>query len=103
MTQTELFQLIKERLRAIFGDRLKGLILYGSEARGDARQDSDIDMLALLEGPVSDWNDISRIVDATYALQLEYGRLLNILPVDTNDYQKNYPLYIEARKDGIPI
>ena len=36
MTTPELLADVKERLTAAFGERLKGVVLYGSEARGDA-------------------------------------------------------------------
>ena len=45
---------IRRRLESAYGARLRGIVLYGSEARGDAGPDSDIDLLVLLEGPV-DW------------------------------------------------
>lgn len=39
---------IKTKLQATYGSRLKGVMLYGSEARGEATEDSDIDLLVLL-------------------------------------------------------
>jgi predicted nucleotidyltransferase len=36
------------RLRAIFGDRLREIRLFGSYARGEANEDSDIDVLVTL-------------------------------------------------------
>lgn len=33
----------KSALEEIYGDRLKRLIVYGSQARGEARPDSDVD------------------------------------------------------------
>ena len=41
----------QQRLQAMYGDRLRRVILYGSQARGDAREDSDIDVLVVLDGP----------------------------------------------------
>lgn len=38
------------RLRATFGDRLRELRLFGSYARGEAGEDSDIDVLVLVDG-----------------------------------------------------
>ena len=39
-------------LKEIYGDRLKKLIVYGSQARGDARPDSDVDLMVVLSGKV---------------------------------------------------
>jgi uncharacterized protein len=70
MTQTELLQRIKERLQALYGARFRGLVLFGSVARGDARKDSDIDLLCLLDGPVSLWREIQNTTRAVYNLAL---------------------------------
>ncbi len=37
-------------LREIFGEKLENVILYGSYARGDADEESDIDVMALIKG-----------------------------------------------------
>jgi len=37
----------KERLQNIYGGRLKEIILYGSYARGDATEGSDIDLILI--------------------------------------------------------
>jgi uncharacterized protein len=38
------------RLRAVFGSRLRDVRLFGSYARGDADEDSDVDILVLIDG-----------------------------------------------------
>lgn len=40
-----------EELRRIYGTHLKQIILYGSYARGDYRDDSDIDLMVLVDLP----------------------------------------------------
>jgi predicted nucleotidyltransferase len=45
----------KKRLMDCYPDRLVRFIVFGSYARGDHREDSDIDLLVTLTGPV-DWN-----------------------------------------------
>jgi len=39
-----------ERLRRVFGSRLRDVRLFGSYARGEADEDSDVDVLVLIDG-----------------------------------------------------
>jgi predicted nucleotidyltransferase len=100
--RAELLREIKGRLQTAFGERLRGVVLYGSEARGEATEDSDIDVLMLLEGPVDAGEDINTGVDAVYPLVLRVGRPIHTFPVDVTGYEAGVmALYREARKEGI--
>lgn len=52
---------LKKELEALYGPRLKRVLLYGSRARGDHQPDSDYDILVVLENPVDFWPEQKRL------------------------------------------
>jgi uncharacterized protein len=104
MERAELLKQVKLRLQEAFGNRLRGVILYGSEARGTAEPDSDIDFLVLLEGPMEYWEEVHRIIRILYPLVLEYGRPIHAKPADIQEYQaQEWPLYQSVQEEGISV
>jgi len=51
---------LRRRLERLYGRRLVQMVLYGSHARGDAEDGSDIDVLVVLTGPGRDIADRQR-------------------------------------------
>jgi len=78
-TREEALQLVHEfheRLAALYGDRLKGVYLYGSYARGEAREDSDIDVAVVLEGPLNRRQESRRTSELISTLSLRENCVL---------------------------
>lgn len=95
---------IKNELRSIYGSRLKNVILYGSEARGDAEEDSDIDLMILLDGDFDWWVESKKIIHALYPIQLEVIRPIHAKPVSSAEYAAgDFSLYRNVKAEGIMV
>jgi predicted nucleotidyltransferase len=91
-------------LQTLYGTRLHGVVLYGSCARGTQSPESDIDLMVLLEGPVDVAEEIRRIWEALYPLQVDIDRLLSVVPVDVALYNGGeYALYRQAKAQGVTL
>lgn len=97
-------QKCKESLSRYYGSKLKGVILYGSLARGEAGSASDIDLLVLLAPPFDFFAELRQIVDLLYPIQLESEQLISAKPALASDYEVgSISLYRNARKEGVPV
>jgi predicted nucleotidyltransferase len=93
----------KSQIEPLYGNRLKKVMLFGSWARNEATNDSDIDVAVVLEGDVKAGHEIDSMIDTITDINLEYGVLLSVYPVSKNDYDnRKSPLLINLRKEGIP-
>ena len=94
----------KEMLRSAYSDQLVDLILFGSVARHEDNQESDIDLLLLLKQPFDYWVEVRKTVDLLYPLQLESSQYISVKPALYADYQRErFNLYKNIKRDGISI
>jgi predicted nucleotidyltransferase len=99
----EILKEFRQEIEKLYGKRLKDVILYGSWARGEAKEESDIDLLVVLKGEVMPGKEIDRMIDIITEINLKYGVLLSVFPVSEEEYSTlNSPLLINVRKEGIP-
>lgn len=94
---------LKERLSVAYGERLHAVVLFGSEARGDARSDSDIDVLAVLETPAGDYGEeLERGLAAVYPVALRLGRRVSVKQLAREEYERgDSRLLHEVRRSGV--
>ena len=91
-------------LESLYRTRLAGLVLFGSAARGTEVEESDIDLMVLLHGPVNSAKEIQRIWEVLYPIQLECDRVISIVPTDVWAYRSGrYALYRQVLAEGISI
>ncbi len=104
MAVTETIQQCKTVLEGYYGARLKGLILYGSLARDQAVPGSDIDLLVLLSRPFEYFDELRRIIDLLYPVQLESNRLISAKPAPLDEFEHGQvQLYRNAKREGMSV
>jgi len=102
MIRETILQEIRKRLESAHGNRLRGVVLYGSEARGQPRPDSDVDVLVLLDEPLDYVRDLEAGLNALYPLSLKLGRRISAKPVSAKAYETlDCPLYRNAHREGV--
>lgn len=104
-TMQNLMQQYISEIKKIYGSHLQGVILYGSYARGDFRQDSDIDIMILLDISDLELKAYSQELSyMTYDFNLDNG--LDIKPIAKSEahfrkWVENYPFYANIHKEGV--
>lgn len=99
-----ILQELKDKLSELYGDRLAELILYGSQARGEAGEDSDIDVLIVLKGDVDPCTELDRVGDVVYDISYQHDTLVTCVFVPEDKYNRGEgPLIRNARREGIPL
>lgn len=94
----------KRALQTLYHDQLVGLVLFGSHARQTATPESDIDLLVILQGPISPGDEILRMGDLKTDLNLKYDVLMSVVPISQADFaQRQSPLLNAIRQDGIAL
>lgn len=91
-------------LKKIYGPHLDKIILYGSQARGDAEPDSDIDILIVLNRDFNPAEENNRISLLIASLCLEYNILISCALASSRQFQEyNNSFFRNIRREGIPL
>lgn len=100
----EILAQLKRYLESLYGDRLASLILSGSQARKEARTDSDIDILIVLQGPLDTSTERKRLSMFLSELCLEYEVVITCIWREYREWQtRQSPLLINIRREGIKV
>jgi predicted nucleotidyltransferase len=79
---------VEKGLKLIFANKLINIILYGSYARGNYDEESDIDIIALVEEKeLKKYND--KVIDLEIDLTIKYGIMPSILLENKEYFTKN--------------
>ncbi|WP_099211353.1 nucleotidyltransferase family protein [Thermococcus henrietii] len=91
-----MFETVGKKVKEAFGDRVEEVIVFGSRARGEAKPESDLDVLVVLDKiEPEDWD---RAGELSAELTLELGISVMIVLHTRRD-----SLYETAAREGIAV
>lgn len=91
-------------LETLYGERLERMILYGSYARGDAAEESDVDVLAILSGDVRPAAEIFRTSRIAFDVGTKHDALVSVYAVSEQAFAEGrYAFLRNVRAEGIPV
>lgn len=96
------------RLRQRYGDNVLRVVLFGSKARGDFDEESDLDVLVVVRFPDEDyWQHWKQIVDIAWEAEFEHSVVMSTVvrtPTVYNQMQRDrLLLYRNIERDGIML
>jgi uncharacterized protein len=94
----------RSRVAEIYGQRLERIVLYGSRARGDAREDSDYDVALFLRDMPDRIAELYRLADISTAILADGGGFIHAMAYPAGFYNDpRMPLMYAIRTEGIDL
>jgi uncharacterized protein len=95
---------LKEHLERVYQDRLEQVILFGSRARGDAKPDSDFDILIVLKTAFDYSQEIERTSHFLSDLCLKNDILISRVFVDSQTFKSaESPFFLNVKREGVVL
>ena len=107
MMQTRLSPLLamlRRELARTLGDQLQAVVLYGSQARGEAHPGSDIDVLIVLQGDFDYGDMLKRTSPIISTLSLDNDVVISRAFISAERYQsERSPFMLNVRREGVRV
>ena len=94
-------------MKKIFGVYLSKIIVYGSYARGNYQDNSDVDVMVLVKLPEIEIKKLENdVYDIAFEIEMDTG--IDISPIIKNEAQYEYwvdvlPFYRNIREEGVVV
>jgi predicted nucleotidyltransferase len=100
----KILQSLRLGLAQALGDQLESVILFGSQARGEARADSDIDVLVIVRDEADYGELIQRTSALVSTLSLEYGVVISRAFASKSRFDRERsPFILNVRREGVTL
>lgn len=94
----------RDELESVFGDRFRQLILFGSYARGEARPESDVDVLLVLRDPFLESEVIPVVLPIVVRYLLETGLFFSVILKSESDVEtQELGLMQNIKEEGVRL
>ena len=94
---------LKAALESLYGPRLRAVYLYGSWARGDARRDSDVDVLVVLDDFASYADEVDRAAAVAAEASLRSALSVSMVFLRERDWrEQDSPFLSNVREEAVP-
>jgi predicted nucleotidyltransferase len=101
----EALEELASKLRLRFGPTLVSLRLFGSVARGESHEESDVDVAVVLER--LDWDARRQVIDLATDIGLERGLSISPTLFDRATWERyraqERPLVMDIEREGIAL
>lgn len=95
---------VRDALREVYGARLRKVCLYGSYARGDQRDGSDMDVLIVLDEVRDVGEELERVAQLGSDLSLAHDITISFCPVDEREFLYEQTGFLTTiRREAIPV
>ena len=104
---TDILTQVAQTAKAVFAEHYCEMILYGSYARGDQDDESDVDIMVLADVPIEDLSQYRKMFHTVLdELEFKYDIVVSLVLRDKatfDRYLDALPFYQAVRKEGVSV